>query len=354
MKRIMNSLLLVCIYLMVSGSVQAETPRQQLNQMIQQLQQTPNDNALREKIIKLAQELKPAPAIPEEAERHMARGTAAFKGAKSTSDYQDAVREFEQATLAAPWYGDAWYNLGVAQDKAEQYEAALRSLKLARLAAPDAKEIKDLMYEVEYRNDKVKSAPAPAGMVKIPGGKFMSEDRDFKLKEMETNYFFIDKYEVTQAEYKQIMGNNPSSFKGDDLPVETVTWNQANNYCRKVGKRLPTQWEWEKAARGGTSTEYYWGHDYEMAGEYAWIVTNSGGTTHPVGQKKPNAYGLYDMAGGGAIMRTVRARSLRQETIIVGVGPIPGFVVSSDLTLCLLTRLPCTPNERTAKMPRAM
>lgn len=159
--RIKTSFILVFIvFILAAGAVFAETPNEQFKQMVAQLQKNPGDNALREMIIKLAQELKPAPAVPEEAERRMARGMAAFKGAKSVADYRDAAKEFEQATLAAPWYGNAYVNLGVAQDKAENYEAALRSLKLALLALPNDKEIKVLIYEVEYRNDKVNSAVA--------------------------------------------------------------------------------------------------------------------------------------------------------------------------------------------------
>src|SRR5688500_2843557 len=146
----------------LTASAYAQTPREELKQMFEQLQKTPKDNALREKIVKLAVEIKPAPAIPEEAERRMARGGAAFKSATPASDYQDAVKEFEQATLAAPWYGDAYFNLGVAQDKAGNYEDALRSLKLAKLASPDGKEIKALIYEVEYRNEKANSPEARA------------------------------------------------------------------------------------------------------------------------------------------------------------------------------------------------
>ncbi len=153
---------LVISVLLFSAVVQAETPLEQLRQMVQQLQQQPNNAALREKIIKLVQEVNPAPAIPEEAERRMARGMAAFKGAQSPSDYRDAVREFELATLAAPWYGDAYFNLGVAQDKAQLYEDALRSLRLAQLTSPASKEIRELIYEVEYRNEKAHSPEAEA------------------------------------------------------------------------------------------------------------------------------------------------------------------------------------------------
>src|SRR3989338_1571024 len=94
------------------------------------------------------------------------------------------------------------------------------------------------------------------------------------------------------------MGNNPSRFTGcDNCPVEKVTWNEAKEYCGKVGKRLPTEWEWEKAAKAGTTTTYYWGESEGMANDYAWYHKNSGDKTHPIGQKKPNVYGLYDMAG---------------------------------------------------------
>lgn len=148
--------------LLLASVANAESPREQLNQMVEQLQKSPNDNAQREQIIKLVQKMMPAPDLPEEAERRMARGIAAFKAAQSVADYQDAVKEFTQATLAAPWFGDAYYNLGVAQDKAEQYDDALRNLKLALMASPGSKDIKDLMYQVEYRADQANS---PEGLI---------------------------------------------------------------------------------------------------------------------------------------------------------------------------------------------
>lgn len=153
MKSALKFLSLLFAVLILTNTAYAESPREQLKQMVEQLQANPDDDALREKIIKFAQKLKPAPAIPEEAERRMGRGTAAFKGSKSVADYQKAAQEFEQATLAAPWYGDAYFNLGVAQDKAEEYEDALSNLKLALLSLPNSKDIKALIYEVEYRKE---------------------------------------------------------------------------------------------------------------------------------------------------------------------------------------------------------
>jgi len=120
------------------------------------------------------------------------------------------------------------------------------------------------------------------------------------------NDFYIGKYEVTQAQWQNLLGNNPSFFSycGDNCPVEQVSWNEVQNYIRilnkKSGKkyRLPTEAEWEYAARSGGKKEKYAGTNNEREiGEYAWFQENSGGRSHTVGQKKPNGLGLYDMSG---------------------------------------------------------
>jgi sulfatase modifying factor 1 len=107
--------------------------------------------------------------------------------------------------------------------------------------------------------------------------------------------FLISKYEVTQAVWQKVMGNNPSEFKGDNNPVEQVSWDDCQEFCKKTGLRLPTEAEWEYACRAGTTTKYYWGNEPDEA--YMWYNENSGNTTHAVGQKKANGYGLYDMSG---------------------------------------------------------
>ncbi len=142
--------------------------------------------------------------------------------------------------------------------------------------------------------------PAPAwteplsNMAAIPSGMLKSS---FSKKSIPIAAFWIDRHEVTQQQYQQVMGENPSFFKGGNRPVEKVTWEQADTYCRKTGKRLPTEWEWEHAARAGSDTTFYWGDSLDTADAHAWHLKNSGKQTHPVGKKKPNAYGLYDMAG---------------------------------------------------------
>ena len=107
-----------------------------------------------------------------------------------------------------------------------------------------------------------------------------------------TRGFWMGQTEVTQAAYRKVMGGNPSHFKGDDLPVETVDWNDAKSYCGKVGGRLPTEAEWEYAARGGTT-----GARYGALDGVAWHRANSGEKTHEVKTKGKNAYGLYDTLG---------------------------------------------------------
>jgi formylglycine-generating enzyme required for sulfatase activity len=111
--------------------------------------------------------------------------------------------------------------------------------------------------------------------------------------------FYIGKYQVTQAQWEAVMGNNPSHFKGaGNLPVECVSWNDAKEFCKKLSQmtnnpyRLPSEAEWEYACRAGTTGDYAGNLD-----EMAWHDGNSNKKTHPVGEKLPNAFGLYDMHG---------------------------------------------------------
>ena len=139
-------------------------------------------------------------------------------------------------------------------------------------------------------------------MVDLPGGNFLmggSSSDEKPIHKVQIAPFAIGKYQVTQAEWKAVMGGNPSRFKGGRLPVENVSWNDVQEFLTKIGNgyRLPTEAEWEYACRGGMTTNYCFGDDESQLGEYAWYGINSGSTTHPVGEKKPNQFGLYDMHG---------------------------------------------------------
>jgi formylglycine-generating enzyme required for sulfatase activity len=116
--------------------------------------------------------------------------------------------------------------------------------------------------------------------------------------------FYLGKYQVTQGEWVAVMGNNPSKYKGRDNPVENVSWNDAQMFIQGLNAkegakkyRLPTEAEWEYAARAGTKSTYSFGDDAGQLGQYAWYGGNSSGQTHPVGKKQPNLWGLYDMHG---------------------------------------------------------
>jgi len=314
MKSAINFLVLISGLLLVNFAP-AQTPREELQQMVEQLQKSPDDDALREKIIRLAATLKPAPALPEEAKRHLAYGTAAFTGAKSVADYAEAAKEFGQAALAAPWWGVAYFNLGVAQDKAENYEAALRGLNLARLALPDNKDIRDRLYQVEYRKKKMpfRDCPDCPEMVILPAGSFTmgsSKGGDESPAHSVTlgQPFALGKTEITQGQWKAVMGNNPSSFEncGDTCPVEQVSWNDAKEFIGKLnaktGKqyRLPSEAEWEYACRAGGQNKYCGSDNPDSVAWYGFYATpkgNSGKTTNPVATKQANAFGLYDMSG---------------------------------------------------------
>jgi formylglycine-generating enzyme len=155
----------------------------------------------------------------------------------------------------------------------------------------------------------------------IPPGKFTSGcstgdnecyKDEFPQRQITlTRGFWLAETEVTQASYENLIGENPSLFEDKDQPVEMVSWDDANNYCMQIGGRLPTEAEWEFAARAGTTTARYGNID-----EIAWYWNNSQFTPHPVKQKKPNAFGLYDMLGNVVEWtHTFYTVQISQETI---------------------------------------
>jgi formylglycine-generating enzyme required for sulfatase activity len=161
-------------------------------------------------------------------------------------------------------------------------------------------------------------------MILVPAGTFSMGNRRGKDDESIVHQvmlaaFWIDRHEVTQAEYRRLGLPDPSHFKGEAHPVEQIRWDQAAFYCNARsreeglkpcynesdsacdygadGYRLPTEAEWEYACRAGSDADYYYGADPGKLSEYAWYAANSDKKTHQVGQKRPNAWGLYDMLG---------------------------------------------------------
>ncbi|MBI3793524.1 MAG: SUMF1/EgtB/PvdO family nonheme iron enzyme [Nitrospinae bacterium] len=158
---------------------------------------------------------------------------------------------------------------------------------------------------VLFLSNSAFGADAPEGMAYVKGGCYSMGDvfggghaNEKPQHEVCVNDFFIDKYLVSQKIYKSKTGTNPSNFSDcPKCPVETITWDDAAKYCAGLGKRLPTEAEWEYAARSGGKREKFAGiEDEKKVTEYAWFFSNAT-TTVEIGTKNPNRLGLYDMSG---------------------------------------------------------
>jgi len=145
----------------------------------------------------------------------------------------------------------------------------------------------------------------PSGSYLMGGDPFRSYTQDAELPQHRVylRSFAMGKQEVTQEQWYDIMGNNPSSQKGRILPVEQVSWDDIQQFIAKLNKRtgqnyrLPSEAEWEYSGRGGATTEWSFGNDESKLRNYSWHVGNSRGKAHAVGQKLPNAFGLFDVHG---------------------------------------------------------
>jgi formylglycine-generating enzyme required for sulfatase activity len=158
-----------------------------------------------------------------------------------------------------------------------------------------------------------KDCPECPEMVVIPAGSFMmgspsdpeatGNPSEKPQHGVQIKSFAMGKYEVTQGQWYAVMGNFPIGKKGSMLPVESVSWDDAQRFIAKLNKktgweyRLPSEAEWEYAARAQSTTEWSFGDEPYKLGNYAWYNENSRAKTHEVGQKLPNAFGLFDMHG---------------------------------------------------------
>ncbi|MCX7045001.1 MAG: SUMF1/EgtB/PvdO family nonheme iron enzyme [Candidatus Sumerlaeota bacterium] len=204
-------------------------------------------------------------------------------------------------------------NAARAAIEAKDWSAAEKALKEAAALAPGDLKLAAMQEDFKKANPFASYSEDLGGgvtmkMIAIKSGTFQMGSNDGSSDEKPVHEVTLDNYwlgetEVTQAQYEAIMGTNPSNFKGANNPVDQVSWENAMEFCRKLSQKtgkkysLPTEAQWEYACRAGSSAKYGFGDSESELGDYAWYSSNSGSQTHPVRQKKPNAWGLYDMHG---------------------------------------------------------
>ncbi len=319
----------------VQPALAGEVSSASFAQWVTTLRQHPDDEALRTRIIAAAR--RRAPAVPEPARREFIRGNTAMASDLGTYGAERAIRSYEKALALAPWWAEAYRNLAKAQEAAKDYSGAIDALHRYLQTGPDkaqARQVQDHIYVLEERRDEMRdlathpaaaipaaatpavAAPvAPAVVVAQPApavvtlasaamklGTAFRDCPDCPEMVAVTPGYAMGKYLVTQRQWRDVMGSNPSFFRqcGDDCPVEQVSWDDVQEFLarldEKTGRhyRLPTEAEWRFACHAGSSTKYCGSQQYP---DVAWFAGNGGGRTHPVGQKRPNALGLYDMNG---------------------------------------------------------
>jgi tetratricopeptide (TPR) repeat protein len=187
---------LICLSLLTpSLFVQAQSPQDTLNQYVSDLQRNPSDTALRERIINLAREMNPPPAIPEEARRHYVKASTLLEDAKQPSDSADAAEEFRQALLVAPWWGEAYMKMGLAQETAQRYDEAIASLKLFMAAKPQdevLRKTQDEIYKIEAKRDKAAKVAKAKAKEPSPEAVAAREQHTFEdlLKKIDGRRYF--------------------------------------------------------------------------------------------------------------------------------------------------------------------
>jgi formylglycine-generating enzyme len=187
------------------------------------------------------------------------------------------------------------------------------TIKYQGVPGRDYAYVQELQAKVENILIAKAGTSGPVEMIELKGGCFkMGNDKgavsEQPAHEVCVSPFKLDKFEVNQGRFQAFMGHNPSRFKGAERPVESVTWHEARDYCENSGKRLPTEAEWEYAARGSTDTEFYWGNEFDptktnfcdrncVLNIRTENLSDGFSNTAPVGSFPANSFGLHDMAG---------------------------------------------------------
>ncbi len=248
---------------------------------------------------------KPRPAKPNVYQQLMNEGQAQY----NRQEYQAALTTFQNALAKYP----------VKQSEVQPWIDKC-NLRLAEIAQREREAAEQRAREEAARLERERAEARTAilnrlvsNMVYVEGGTFMmggtadqgsdAHDLEKPLHQVTLSAFYIGKYEVTQTEWQAVMGTNHSAVKGANLPVENVSWNDSQEFIRKLNEltgrnfRLPTEAEWEYAARGGNKSKGYKYSGSNTIDDVAWYKENYDYLFRPVGTKRPNELGIYDMSG---------------------------------------------------------
>jgi tetratricopeptide (TPR) repeat protein len=266
MKTTGKLIIFIFTFLALVANTYAQSPREELQQMVEQLQKIPYDNALREKIIRLAIELKPAPAIPEEAREPFVMGATVLKKASDPAGASKAVDLFTQALNIAPWFADAYYNRAIARQAAGQFEPAIDDLKLYlgfKLTDNERREAQDKIYSLK--------AEAQLGSAKKAEEQKAAAARQRQQAE-EAQKGYVSQGGLTW------------------MPVTFYkTWSEANSYCAnttirgQTGWRLPTKDELSALYASGAmngqgwALNGTWSSTPDSTGNHYFVFLNGGG-----------------------------------------------------------------------------
>lgn len=257
-KKMIFAMSVLVLLLVFTEYSPAKTPQEILDQYVTELQKNPNDYALREKIIRHVQTMKPSPAIPAEAKRPFVKGITFQKEATSPSDFELAIKYYKEALLLAPWWSDAIYNLALAQESAGKYNEAMQNLKLYLLTKPkDADEAETKLYTLEAKKEKAvkdtvnageRKAKKQEGFIKNLAGSWVI------TWENNINMSSADREEWLGRDYYQmsITGQNEFTLKwerqvggrGEKMMPYSVTYNG-----RVSGTKINGNYYWRQGSK---------------------------------------------------------------------------------------------------------
>jgi hypothetical protein len=266
--------------LSICAQAQSSTSQQRLQQYVADLQRNPNDTALREKIIKLALEMKPAPAIPEEARRHYVMAKTLFDGAKKPEDFGDSIAEFKSALLAAPWWPEANRDLGLALEAAQPFDEAITYVKLYMATNPGEERTRAAQDEI-YKIGAKKQLAAKAAEESSPQAVAARQQDEYEAWHMKVNgRRYVNRSsgrDWTAHKTLDILGNRVVRESKCDSGCSDVEGSHEETILEGRRFRFGTDGKWSCYVNGHSQTKVFEG-EFSSDGESATLENCQGGT----------------------------------------------------------------------------